>query len=68
MLFDTIFRKEQREAKLAYKRRGHVIWQGSTFRYEQGRGLRGKSAIKAAKKLSHIKNFYAKTRSNNYGN
>ena len=93
MQYETKFRKEQAEAKRAYKHRGKVLWtscrivkkavigidgkikldskgnpvtallkepvQGTyTCRSNQQR-VRGKAAIKAAKKLTHTKNYYA---------
>lgn len=72
-------RKAQARAKKAYRNRGSVIWTScvvsgvqpfmtkrviqGTMEYEKGRGLRGKAAIKAAKRLTHTKGYYASQRS-----
>lgn len=96
MQYETKFRKEQAEAKLAYKHRGKVLWtscrivkkavldingkikldskgepvtalfkepvQGTYVCQANQQRIRGKAAIKAAKKLTHTKHYYATVR------
>ncbi|HAR38120.1 MAG TPA: hypothetical protein DCS09_05835 [Porphyromonadaceae bacterium] len=73
MKFETKFRKEQREAKLAVKNRGTVLWVScyinqygekvqvdGTRRYKTARY--GKAEKKAFKRRSHQRGYYAAQR------
>ena len=96
MQYETKFRKEQAEAKRAYKHRGRVLWiscqivkkavigidgkiklddkgepvtalfkesvQGTYTCQTRQQRVRGKAAIKSAKKLTHTKHYYATVR------
>jgi len=66
MIYETreAYKLEQKRAKTAYKLRGKIIWHGSqgTRRIRQEDRIRGKAAIKLAKRLSHTRNYYAKVR------